>query len=296
MAKFQSRHSKSKHRLFSGPLRLLVLIGVALVAALVLIPRLNQILDLSSQSSSTGNSERFYLPALGSLPIYHKRHYSLAYSEQHEQAAWVAYELTVEHLNARNKVKRSDYFKDDFSIVGGSAQFADYKRSGFTKGHLVPAADRNYSLEAMEETFLMSNISPQKYHCNAGIWRELEEQTRDWARKERALYIVSGPVLESGLHKIGRNKVSVPKYYFKALLDLDGDQKAIAFLIPNEKSDQHLREYAMSIDDVEEVIGLDLYHELMPDQTELKIESGLDLSAWRFDEERFRRRVGKWNN
>lgn len=297
MAKFRSRHSKSKHSVLSRSLRLIVLVAFLLVLFIFLWPQLESaFISAGDDVAEVSNEGRYFLPQEEQYPVIHKHHYSLAYAEEHEQAAWVAYQLTIEQLNARNKVKRADYFKDDIKIATGSAQFADYKGSGYTKGHLVPAADRNFSIEAMEETFLMSNMSPQTYHCNGGIWRELEEQTRDWARKNRALYIVSGPVLKRGLKKIGRNRVSVPEQYFKALLDLEGpEQKALAFVIPNVKSDRPLKEYARSIDELEEMIGRDLFYELMPNDLEDEIESQYDLAQWPFDQKRYQRRVKEWN-
>ncbi len=296
MAKFESRHSRKKHSLFSGPLRLLMLIALLVVLVLYFLPDILNRIGTIDGPGVVGGGEGFYLPAETRYPIYHKKHYTLAYAEEYEQAAWVAYELTVDQLNAK-KVGRSDYFKDDFTIKSGSAQFADYKKSGYTKGHLVPAADRAYSIEAMEETFLMSNMTPQIYHCNGAIWRELEEQVRDWARANRALYITAGPVFSQQMKRIGRNKVAVPNAYFKAVVDLtDPEFKAIAFIIPNELSEEPLQEYSMTIDALEEQIGLDLFHELMTEELEEELESNLNLSDWKFDKKRFQQRIDKWNN
>lgn len=297
MAKFQSRHSRQKHSVFSGSIRLILLGAIALIVIVFFLPEVKGLLGGSqpAATSFTSTSDRFYLPQELTYPVHHKKHYSLAYAEEHEQAAWVAYELNVDHLNAK-KVGRSDYFKDDVSIASGSAVFADYKNSGYTKGHMVPAADRAYSIESMEETFLMSNMSPQVYHCNGGIWRELEEQVRDWARYNKSVYIVSGPVFTRGMKRIGRNRVAVPETYFKVVLDLtEPEQKGIGFLIPNAKSEKHLRECAVSIDQIEELIDLDLFHQLMPESLENDVESKIDLAKWRFDDRRYERRVEKWN-
>src|SRR5690606_37019502 len=125
----------------------------------------------------------------------------------------------------------TDWFEKDAAIPTGSADFYDYKGSGYTKGHLVPSADRAWNRKVNEETFLMSNISPQAYHFNGGVWRELEENVRDWARENDRLFIVTGPVIGQSRERIGSNQVTVPEAFFKAILDLDlPDQKAIAFL------------------------------------------------------------------
>jgi endonuclease G len=167
----------------------------------------------SNHTESTA-SALYYLPESQEESVYKYKGFTLAYNEETEQPRWVAYELNIDHLNAP-QVSRTDYFKEDKKIGTGSATYNDYKNSGYTKGHLVPAADRAYSVETMEETFLMSNISPQIYACNGGIWRELEEQTRDWARKNRSLYIVTGPLFpNTRLTHIGVYKVAVPQAFF----------------------------------------------------------------------------------
>jgi endonuclease G len=295
MAKFRTSHSTKKHSIWSGALRIVIIL-VFLVAVLVFAgPFLRGMLE-SDAILTDGATERFYLPSSTDDPVYHKKHYSLAYNEDTEQARWVAYELTRSQLNAK-KVGRSDYFKEDLFIRSGSSTFSDYKNSGYTKGHLVPAADRGFSIDAMEETFLMSNMSPQTYACNGGIWRELEEQTRDWARKFEALYIVSGPVFETSRYEtIGRNRVGVPDAFFKVLLDAtDPELKGIGFIIPNQISYESLDNYAMTIDKVEEKTGLDFFHELFTDKLEAEIEQSLILEHWPFSEKRFQRRIREWN-
>jgi endonuclease G len=236
-----------------------------------------------------------YLPTGDEGTIVQHQYYTLSYNEDHEQANWVAYELTREQLNS-NRVERSDEFRSDPAISSGSATTWDYKGSGYDRGHLVPAGDRGFSETAMQETFYMSNMSPQIGPFNKGIWRELEEQTRDWARKFKRLYIVTGPVLSkrpSGA--IGDNEVSVPVSYYKVLLDADDpEKKGIAFIIPNDISDIPLRDFAISIDDAERITGLDFFSQFLPAEIE-KIERKMDKSLWEMNEQRYQLRVTKWN-
>ncbi len=79
-------------------------------------------------------------------------------------------------------VDRQGDFRPDDKVKTGSATPADYRSSGYDRGHLVPAADMAFSAEAMSATFVMSNISPQARNFNNGVWRELEELTRSWAK------------------------------------------------------------------------------------------------------------------
>ena len=208
--------------------------------------------------------------------------YTLQYDERYEQADWVAYELTA--AEAEGEIKRKDDFREDPSVITGSAQLSDYRKSGFDRGHLAPAGDMKFSDQAMNESFYMSNMSPQRPGFNRGIWKELEELVREWAEENSSLYIVTGPVLIKPYYPvIGQNKVAVPEYYYKVILDYtEPEIKGIGFVLPNKKSDDSIEHYAMSIDEVEEITGMDFFPEL-PDGEESSIESRLDLTLWDFD-------------
>lgn len=201
--------------------------------------------------------------------IYSHTAYSFSYNETHEQANWVAYLLTKAHLGTG--VERSDRFVEDPIVATGTASNQDYAKSGYDRGHLAPAADMSWSEEVMQESFYFSNMSPQLPGFNRGIWKRLEEQVRDWALLYDSIYIVTGPVLSPDLSFIGPNKVSIPKYYFKALISIK-ERKGIAFYMPNQKSEAALMNYAVTIDSLESIIGLDLFH-LLPDQLEQPLES-----------------------
>lgn len=195
--------------------------------------------------------------------------YTFAYNEQHEQANWVAYVLTKAHLG--DGVERSNKFLEDPLVSTQTATNADYAKSGYDRGHLAPAADMSWSLQVMQESFYYSNMSPQLPGFNRGIWKKLEEKVRDWTILYDSLYVVTGPVLEAGLPTIGPNQVSVPKYYYKALI-APKQQKGIAFLLPNAKSDADVFYFSMTIDALEAKLGRDFFYQLT-DQLEQQIES-----------------------
>lgn len=204
--------------------------------------------------------------------------YTLSYNEQHEQANWVAYELTT--AEAAGTIKRRDNFQPDPLVITGSAHPEDYRRSGYDRGHLIPSADMKWSSDAMSECFLMSNMSPQLHAMNAGVWLKIEEKARYWVREAGALHIVAGPVLEEGLTTIGNNQVSVPKLFYKTFVNYNTQPpKAIAFLVPNADVGGELGNYAVTIDSVELLTGLDFYPAL-PDAVEQQLEQQLDLKAW----------------
>ncbi|MEM8893939.1 MAG: DNA/RNA non-specific endonuclease [Bacteroidota bacterium] len=205
--------------------------------------------------------------------------YALSYDEKREQPHWVAYKLTDDRLSG-DKVKRTDNFKEDPMVRSGSASLADYKGTGYDRGHLAPAADFAWSLETMKESFYMSNMSPQTPGFNRGIWKKLEEQVRDWAIEHDELYIVVGPLYRGKVATVGDNKVAIPTSYYKAILDISPPKiKAIGFIMPNAKSNEELEDYVVTLDDIERQSGLNLFP-IIPDDLEERLESQSDFSAW----------------
>jgi len=204
--------------------------------------------------------------------------YSFMYNELHEQANWIAYELTKEETN--KLFNRTNKFLLDPKVETGTASYKDYEKSGYDRGHLAPASDMGWSSTAMAESFFYSNISPQNSSFNRGIWKKLEELVRTWAIENKSVYIATGPVLSNNLQAIGPNKVSVPKYYYKVILDYSKPSiKGIGFILPNSGSQEQLQSYAVSIDRVEQLTGINFFP-LLPDNQEELIEKTLCIGCW----------------
>ena len=207
--------------------------------------------------------------------------YALGYSEKYEQPLWVAYKLTAAEVQ-KKVARRSEDFRSDPAIPSGSATPEDYKNSGYDRGHLAPAADMSFSVQAMSESFYMSNMSPQRPELNRGIWKDLEENVRHFAAKCGALYVVTGPIFEKNLPyiTIGKNKVAVPDKYYKVLLDTNAaNPKAIGFIIPNSETKADLATFAVTVDTVEKAAGMDFF-QVLNDSDEEKLESSCNYSAW----------------
>lgn len=107
--------------------------------------------------------------------------YTVSYNSDYKIANWVAYELTAEEAKSK-KTERSNKFVPDPMVKGATATNEDYTRTGYDRGHMAPAGDMKWSAKAMRESFYFSNICPQKPALNRGIWKELEEQSRLWAK------------------------------------------------------------------------------------------------------------------
>ena len=236
--------------------------------------------NIEDDNYTISTSSFNYLPTSTTNQIIRHEYYTLSYSEKHEQAEWVAYELKKEHLT-RTQRKRP-YFIRDKKVKTKSANYKNYKKSGYTKGHLCPAGDRKFSKKAFDETFLTSNISPQEAKFNGGIWNRLENKTRYWAGKDKQIYVVTGGVLNDRLSTIGKEKVAVPKYFYKILLDYSKPEiKAIAFLVPHKNSKEALYKFTVSIDKIEKLTGIDFFPAL-PDDLEDKLEASSSYKNWSF--------------
>ena len=234
------------------------------------------------------------LPQSTTGDIVRHTYYTLSYAEEHEQAEWVAYELTRDRLN-ENWVERATSFRPDPAVRTESATPRDYSGSGYDRGHLCPAADMAFDTLAMSESFFMSNMSPQVKAFNGGIWRELEECTRDWARKFNHLYVVTGPVLSRpGKGQIGFSKVTVPAAYFKVLLAPE-QQQAIAFVLPNEMNTRPVMDFVGTINQAEKLTGLDFFPKLLNGEKEA-LEDQLDKEAWPVNQNRYKKRLDEWNS
>lgn len=256
----------------------------------------NEIIHTYSETSSPQGITELY-PEFPGVELVSHKYYSLGYSEADEISLWAAHILRKDDLRKPN-VKRTNYFLVDSNVKNGSADYYDYSGTGFTRGHLVPAGDMAFNELAMTESFYMSNICPQERGFNAGVWRELEESVRDWAYLSDSLFILTGPVLDSTDKYIGKkHKIRVPGYFYKALLQLKPYRsKAIAFVIPNQITERHLSSFAVSVDSLEHILGVDLFTLLYFDKYQEEIlEESFDLKDWPVSEKRYKMRVESWN-
>lgn len=237
--------------------------------------------------SCRADIQEYVLPKLedGEVLVEHKA-MSLVYSEEHEQAKWVAHVILPDVVNGN--VGRTNDFRVDPLVPSGTTVEADYFLKtekpdgsfeydgfGYDRGHLAPSADFRWCGEALSESYFYSNMSPQVADFNRGIWAKLENQLRAYVSQHQnsKLFVVTGPVLKPGLPKVERsiNGVSIPEQYFKVVIDMHLG-RGVGFLLPNKASAEPLLTYATSIDEIEQLTGLDFFHG-MPDDVESRLES-----------------------
>lgn len=264
----------------------------------------------STQPISKGDAGRIEMPKLtgesNELFITHKTaptkaygdsvlNYAYAYDKRYFHSKWVAFRFdddTRPRTVARKDYKIRPQYPIDPKLPLMYALASDLSFNGYDHGHLCASADRLYSREGNDQTFYMSNMSPQIGNFNQNYWTAFENKVQTLGRDKSfadTLYIVKGGTLndidENTLY-VATRKMPVPKHYYMALLKVkNGVYTALGFYIEHKDygvngTDAHLRQHAVTIRDLEKNTGIDFFHNL-PDLVENAVETNLTLSAWR---------------
>jgi endonuclease G len=217
--------------------------------------------------------------------------FTLCYRDAYELSEWSAYAMTREKLEV--VTKRSDHFQSDPHITTGSARPDDYRGSGFDRGHLAPAADMRWSVQAMEDSFYMSNMCPQTPRLNRGVWLHLESAVRQLTEAYGTVLVTTGPLLDAppeAFEAIGFScRIVVPRFFYKVLAAYVPDPAAdgepayhlqtIGFIIDNASPSGDYHAYAVTVDEVEALTGLDFFAALTDDEEDVA-ESTFDITLW----------------
>lgn len=225
-------------------------------------------------------AQQYELPAVGNREQLVKHTmYALSFNEGYELPSWAAYQLTPEQARAKGTFKEK--YSEDALVTTGSPSVKDYKDAGFIMGQLVPPEDMYTSPKAVEETFLTSNTVPHKPVFNKNVWKKMEMLIREWAAEGNTLYIVTGPVLtDAPFGTFGQNKISIPLRYYKVILDVTGE-RAIGFIMRSNVASGAPKAFAISVDELETITGIDFFPAL-PDDLEARLESSKDFTKWNF--------------
>ncbi len=206
--------------------------------------------------------------------------YTVGYNDDLRIPNWVAWRLTADRADGPYERPGSNAWHEDDDVSRPRAGLADYRGSGYDRGHMFPAADAKWDPEVMYSTFLFTNCCPQTKRLNTGDWNELEISCRRWAVKYGEVFIVSGPLpLKGRYDTIGPNHVAVPKAFFKIVLRMGDHPQGIAFVMKN--SDQNLTrsDYVNTIAEVERLTGYKFFPRLPADIASV-VKHQDDLSAW----------------
>lgn len=268
-------------------------------------PSESQTKDPNNSNANNGDkkySTRIEIPAIQDKDIFISHcttvngkeniTYSIAHNPKRKHCRWVAFtfDTSNEGINWRrgnwkNTEWRGDPFQEDPELPKDAVFTKDeINNNGFQRGHLVASYDRVYSKDANEQTFYYSNISPMKEKFNTGIWSDLEEHVQNWGRNSAfrdTLYIVKGGTINEGYYTTKGTCPTVPKYYFMALLcRYNNTFKAIGFWFEHKEwHEGSVKDYAMTIDELEEKCGIDFFCNLN-DKLETNVEKQFHLNQW----------------
>lgn len=223
----------------------------------------------------------------GACTILVKEFYVICEDIPLREPQWVAYELTRAMLPGT--AARTDDFRPDPELTPGErAELADYRNSGYDRGHMAPAADFKRSAAAMSATFLLSNMAPQHPSLNRRMWQLLEAQIRHLADAHGHIWVFTGPLYLDAAGNpttpsqfIGPDRVAVPTHFFKVVLceHASGAHEMFAFVMANrlEPLSGQPIDYVASVDRVEQLTGLNFFTEL-PDPEEDRLEALIPTS------------------
>lgn len=231
----------------------------------------------TTQDKSTSTSVN-HLPKAQEkeYPIISYSGYEVMYNPEYKIPRWVKYELLASETDGEWS-RKGLKFTPDPSVSFPQADDSDYRGSGWSRGHMAPAADFKWSSKSMIETFYFTNCCPQDLALNSGQWQTLEKIVRDWANRYGSVIVYTGPiVLDNVYGTIGYNKVVVPDAFFKAIL---AGEQSIAFVMYNHNNNENMQKCALSVDDLEALSGIDFFAEL-DDDFENRVEATYNLRNW----------------
>uniref|UniRef100_A0A914M0Z9 Endonuclease n=1 Tax=Meloidogyne incognita TaxID=6306 RepID=A0A914M0Z9_MELIC len=251
----------------------------------------NMVNEFRKGPSRAAEIMRFGYPGFDNLRTYED--FIVSYDRRNRVAHWVIEHLTKDVIAYNPDVDRSKcIFKPDTSIHPYfQSQNEDYKRSGYDRGHLAAAANHRSTQLTMEQTFFLTNMTPQVGKgFNRDKWNDLEKHVRNIARESLNVYVCSGPLYlpyqeEDGhfyikYKVIGANRVAVPTHFFKVvLIEKIRDQFELeVYLMPNAPipNEKLLSEFFSPLDAIERAAGFLIFDKLPKEQ--LKKLNGKKLS------------------
>lgn len=212
--------------------------------------------------------------------LLYRKAYVVSYNKDTRQPNWVAWHLTAQHADG-DVPRPGAAWHEDMEVPAPRAYHADYRNTGWDRGHMCPAGDNKWDETAMYESFLMTNACPQHKNLNSSDWNEIEQSCRGWAKKYGDIYIVCGPIFMNQKHDtIGYNRIPVPEAFFKVIACLNPDNpKGIGFICRNTEGNRKKDFYVNSISQVERITGMTFFPNL-PEDLSSKVKTTSDLSEW----------------
>jgi endonuclease G len=194
--------------------------------------------------------------------------YAVMHSGVSRTPLWSAEHLTVDSVSKARGLKRKNAFHAEDKLPASErAELRDYVRSGYDRGHMSPSGDMP-SETAQYESFSLANMIPQNPNKNQVLWEAIEEATRDLARRNGEVYVVTGPVFEGSSLERLNGRVLVPTSVYKAIYD-SSRQQAGAYFTANAPGMEY---ETLSIAELQNRIGIDVFPKLPPEVKQSRME------------------------
>ena len=194
--------------------------------------------------------------------------FRVAYDGRTRSPLWVYEKITKASLEGSAERSRCSFTLDPLVPARMQSRLADYRSSGFDPGHLAPAADNRASMEAMQESFYLTNIAPQLPEFNRGYWKRLENHVRKLAESYEQVEVVSGPLYLPKEFEgkkfvcyrvIGESETAVATHFFKVITATGAFvKKRWAYILPHRKIDEKssLESFQVPLEELERVSGI----------------------------------------
>ncbi|MBL1352071.1 MAG: DNA/RNA non-specific endonuclease [Zetaproteobacteria bacterium] len=216
--------------------------------------------------------------------VFRNEGFMVGYSEWRGNPLWVTYHLRP--IGKKKTLKRPSRFQSDWRSIR-RVSHDDYLKSGYDRGHMAPnyAISNIYGRPGQLDTFVMTNITPQRPHLNQKIWQRLEDvEANKFATWFKDMWVITGPIFDKNITKL-RSGVEIPDAFYKIYIvpsKKKGDApKTLSFIIPQKvKGNESLSRYVSSIDEIEKRTGFDFLSKL-PDHIENKVEASTSSKGWR---------------
>ncbi|ADJ28205.1 DNA/RNA non-specific endonuclease [Nitrosococcus watsonii] len=216
--------------------------------------------------------------------IFRNDGFMVGYSDLRGNPLWVSYKITS--IQDDTHYQRPQRFSADWRNLTHITH-DDYRHSGYDRGHMAPnyAISRLYGKPAQLDTFLMTNITPQKSNLNQKLWQRLEEVEIDhFTQQFETIWVFTGPIFDPDIERLTSSYwVEIPDAFYKIYFALP-DEKMLAFIVPQQvRGKEPLDKFLVSVDEVEKRTGFDFFHEL-EDTREEQLESSIKPDPWRLNE------------
>ena len=163
--------------------------------------------------------------------------FAVLHSGETKTPVYVAQRLNSRIIEDADEKRATKFFADARLPRGERAELEDYKRSGYSRGHMAPAGDMP-TPTAMAQSFSLANMVPQDIQHNGGAWAKIEQDTRRYIRRAKGdVFVITGPVFTQESLRIGDNGVRVPSHLFKLVYD-QHDNRAWAHWQENREGER----------------------------------------------------------